>query len=253
MRACCLLRVGVANATKFPTLFWRGSRPRARQEDRRGQAANSLASSWNLRTAGCRCRRRTPATEGECPSPEGDWCPARAAAKVQASVVPNWMQNTPPPAKPDAMKSPRSAAKPSPKPKTAGEPVLLSGGNPQIAKGYGNAPVQAYLAAVPGWKQDLARQLDALIVATVPSVQKAVKWNSPFYGIEGQGWFLNFQCFSKYLKVAFFRGASLSPQPPGVSKHPEVRYLDLHEGVPLDEARVSDWIRQAAGLPGWDG
>jgi hypothetical protein len=128
---------------------------------------------------------------------------------------------------------------------------LLSGGNPQIAKADGDAPVQAYIAAMPGWKRALGRRLDALIVRTVPDVRKAVKWNSPFYGVEGQGWFLSFHCFTRYVKVAFFRGASLRPLPPGESKHKDVRYLDIREGDRLDEQRVAGWIRQAAELPGW--
>jgi hypothetical protein len=131
------------------------------------------------------------------------------------------------------------------------KPTLLTGGNPQIAKADGDVPVQAYIAAMPGWKRDLGRRLDALIVRTVPDVRKAVKWNSPFYGIEGQGWFLNFYCFTKYVKVAFFRGTSLRPLPPGASKHKEVRYLDIHEDDPLDGAQLAKWIRQAAALPGW--
>ena len=130
-------------------------------------------------------------------------------------------------------------------------PVLLAGGNPQIAKADGDAPVQAYIAAMPGWKQDVGRRLDALIVRAVPDVQKAVKWNSPFYGIEGQGWFLNYHCFTKYVKVAFFRGTSLSPLPPGESKSKDVRYLDIHEDDELDEGLLTSWFRQAAKLPGW--
>lgn len=130
------------------------------------------------------------------------------------------------------------------------KPVLLSGGNPQIAKADGDAPVQAYIAAMPGWKQDVGRRLDALIVRTVPGVRKAVKWNSPFYGIEGRGWFLSFHTFANYVKVTFFRGTSLHPVPPGESKHKEVRYLDLREGQ-FDEAQIADWVRQAAALPGW--
>ena len=131
-------------------------------------------------------------------------------------------------------------------------PVLLSGGNPQIAKADGDAPVQAYIAAMPGWKQDVGRALDDLIVRTVPDVQKAVRWNSPFYGIEEQGWFLNFHCFTKYVKVAFFRGTSLTPQPPGESKSKDVRYLDIHENDELDQELLASWIRQAAELPGWN-
>jgi hypothetical protein len=133
----------------------------------------------------------------------------------------------------------------------AAKPALLAGGNPQIAKADGDAPVQAYIAAMPGWKRDVGHRLDALIVRIVPNVRKAVKWNSPFYGIEGQGWFLNFHCFTKYVKVAYFRGASLRPLPPGVSKHKDVRYLDIHEGDDLDEALLASWIRQASTLPGW--
>jgi hypothetical protein len=129
--------------------------------------------------------------------------------------------------------------------------VLLSGGNPQIAKADGDGPVQAYIAAMPGWKRDLGKRLDALIAHGVPNVRKAVKWNSPFYGIEGQGWFLSFHVFTRYVKVTFFRGTSLRPVPPGPSKHKEVRYVDLHEGNALDEAQMAAWVKQAAALPGW--
>lgn len=130
-------------------------------------------------------------------------------------------------------------------------PKLLAGGNPQIAKGEGDAPVQAYIAAVPGWKRDIALRIDAIIVRAVPSVRKAVKRNSPFYGMEGQGWFLNFHCFTNYIKVAFFRGTSLQPNPPGMSKHKEVRYLDIREGE-FDEKQFAAWVKQAAALPGWE-
>ena len=130
------------------------------------------------------------------------------------------------------------------------KPALLAGGNPQIPKAEGDAPVQAYIAAMPGWKRDVGRRLDALIVRTVPGVRKAVKWNSPFYGIEDQGWFLNFHCLTKYVKVAFFRGTSLRPVPPGASKHKDVRYIDIHEGE-LDETQMAAWVKQAATLPGW--
>jgi hypothetical protein len=130
------------------------------------------------------------------------------------------------------------------------KPVLLSGGNPQIPKGYGDAPVQAYIAAMPGWKSGLGRRLDTIIARVVPGVSKAVKWNSPFYGVEGQGWFLSLHVFAKYVKVAFFRGSSLRPVPPGASKHPEVRYLDIREDEPFDEARFADWVKQASRLPG---
>ncbi len=136
------------------------------------------------------------------------------------------------------------------KSRTSGEPVLLAGGNPQIAKGEGDGPVQAYIAAMPGWKSDVGRTLDDLIVRTVPGVHKAVKWNSPFYGVEGQGWFLNVHCLTKYVKVAFFRGTSLSPMPPGASKTKETRYLDIYEDKPLDEAQLVAWIQQASELPG---
>jgi len=133
----------------------------------------------------------------------------------------------------------------------SGEPVLLSGGNPQIAKGYGDAPVQAYIEDMPGWKSDLGRRLDALIVRAVPAVRKAVKWNSPFYGTAGdEGWFLSFHCFAKYVKVAFFRGAALSPLPPGQSKQKDVRYLDIREDDTLDEALFVSWVEQASRLPG---
>lgn len=128
--------------------------------------------------------------------------------------------------------------------------VLLSGGNPQIAKGYGDTPVQAYIAAMPGWKNELGRRLDALIVRTVPGVQKAVKWNSPLYGVEGHGWFLSYHCFTRYLKVTFFRGTSLHPVPPGDSKTKETRYLDVYENHPLDEAQFAAWVKQASQLPG---
>ena len=135
--------------------------------------------------------------------------------------------------------------------KPAAKPTLLAGGNPQIAKADGDAPVRAYIAAMPGWKCGVGSRLDALIVRTVPGVRKAVKWNSPFYGVEGQGWFLSLHCFTKYVKVAFFRGTSLRPVPPGESKQKDVRYLDIHEDDPLDEAWLAAWIRQAAALPGW--
>ena len=126
---------------------------------------------------------------------------------------------------------------------------LLSGGNPQIAKGDGDAPVQAYIAAMPGWKRDLGARLDALIVRNVPGVQKAVKWNSPLYGIEGDGWFISLHCYAKFVKVAFFRGTSLKPVPPGPSKTKETRYLNLGQGE-LDEAQFTDWVKQASRLPG---
>jgi len=128
--------------------------------------------------------------------------------------------------------------------------VHLSGGNPQIAKADGDAPVQAYIAAMPGWKRAIGKRLDALIVRSVPGVLKAVKWNSPFYGVEGQDWFLSFHVFTHYVKVAFFRGASLRPVPPGASKGEDTRYMDIHEGE-LDESQIATWVKQAAALPGW--
>jgi hypothetical protein len=139
---------------------------------------------------------------------------------------------------------------PKSKVRKAAKPALLSGGNPQIAKADGDAPVQAYIAAMPGWKREVGRRLDALIVRTVPGVQKAVRSNSPFYGVEGQGWFLSFHCFTHYVKVAFFCGASLRPLPPGMSKQKDVRYLDIHEDDQLDEAQLAVWVKQASQLPG---
>jgi hypothetical protein len=144
----------------------------------------------------------------------------------------------------------RTAAK-AVTPRGAAKPKLLAGGNPQIAKADGDAPVQAYIAALPGWKRGAVRRLDTLIVRTVPGVRKAVKWNSPFYGVEGQGWFLNVHAFTSYVKLAFFRGTSLRPLPPGESKHKEVRYLDIRDKDPLDERQLAAWIAQAAALPGW--
>ena len=130
------------------------------------------------------------------------------------------------------------------------KPKLLSGGNPQIPKGEGDAPVQAYIAAMPGWKQEIGRRLDALVVRAVPGVHKAVKWNSPFYGLEGRGWFLSFHCFDKYVKVTFFRGTSLRPVPPGESKQKEVRYLDIRQDDTIDEAQFTAWLKQASERPG---
>lgn len=134
--------------------------------------------------------------------------------------------------------------------KTSAEPALLAGGNPQIAKGEGDAPVQAYIAAMPGWKSDVGRRLDALITHTVPGVRKAVKWNSPFYGMEGQGWFLSLHCFTNYVKMAFFRGAALRPVPPVESKSNDTRYVHIHEDGEINEEQLADWIRQASELPG---
>jgi hypothetical protein len=137
------------------------------------------------------------------------------------------------------------------KSRQAATPALLAGGNPQIAKADGDAPVQAYIAAMPGWKRDVGHRLDSLIVRTVPNVCKAVRWNSPFYGIRGQGWFLSFHCFTKYVKLAFFRGRSLRPLPPGESRNDDTRYLDIHEDDQLDQELVASWIMQASKLPGW--
>ena len=136
------------------------------------------------------------------------------------------------------------------KPSGNAKPVLLAGGNPQVAKADGDAPVQAYITAIPGWKRGVGRRLDALIARTVPGVRKAVKWNSPFYGVEDQVWFLSFHCFTHYVKVAFFRGAQLAFVPPGASKQKDVRYLDIHEDDQLDEAQIAAWVKQAAALPG---
>jgi len=148
-----------------------------------------------------------------------------------------------------AAKAPRKSAKSRRKP--AAKPVLLAGGNPQIPMADGDAPVQAYIAAMPGWKRDIGRRLDALIVKTVPTVRKAVRWNSPFYGIAGRGWFLAFHVYARYVKVTFFRGTSLRPAPTG-GKSKEARWIDVHEDD-LDEARMAAWVKQAAKIPGWGG
>ena len=156
-----------------------------------------------------------------------------------------------------AGKMPRKSAKVAKKivkktaKRVAAKPKLLSGGNPQIAKADGDAPVQAYIADMPGWKSEVGKRLDALIVRSVPKVRKAVKWNSPFYGVEGRGWFLGVHVYTRYVKVAFFRGASLKPLPPGPSKDKNTRYLDIHQGDELDEAQFSNWVKQAAKLPGF--
>lgn len=164
--------------------------------------------------------------------------PAKAKSKVGASA-----------SKP--RKTAPAKARTKPKRTAKGGVVLLSGGNPQIAKADGDAGVQAYLAAMPGWKRDVGERLDALVVRNAPGVRKAVKWNSPFYGLEGRGWFLSFHVFTRYVKVTFFRGSSLRPVPPGASKHPEVRYFDIHEGAEFATAMAA-WVKQAAKLPGWD-
>ena len=134
----------------------------------------------------------------------------------------------------------------------AGQPALLAGGNPQIAKGEGDGPVQAYIAAMPGWKREVGQLLDRLVVKSFPQVSKAVKWNSPFYGSPRNGWFLSFHCYAKYVKVAFFNGALLRPLPPGESKQDKVRYLDLYQGSDIDQEQLCAWIGQASRLPGWE-
>ena len=172
---------------------------------------------------------------------------AKRTSKTSAKVVKKAAT------KPDAAKAAKQR-KTAPKSQDgeAAKPALLSGGNPQIAKGYGDAPVQAYIAAMPGWKEGVGRRLDALIMHTVPGLRKAVKWNSPLYGVEdeSQGWFLSFHCFTKYVKVTFFRGTSLRPVPPGESKHKDVRYLDIREDDQLDEAQLAAWVKRASQLPG---
>ncbi|MBL8546200.1 MAG: DUF1801 domain-containing protein [Hyphomonadaceae bacterium] len=144
----------------------------------------------------------------------------------------------------------KAAKAKAPAKKAARKPKLLSGGNPQIPKGYGDAPVQAYIAAIPGWKRDVAARVDALITKSLPRVKKAVKWNSPFYGVSDNVYFLSFHCFTKYVKVAFFNGASLKPAPPGASKQKNVRYLDIHEGDELDEKQFASWLKQSIKFPG---
>ena len=156
------------------------------------------------------------------------------------------------PAKKPATTRKAAAARKPAGAKADGKPVLLSGGNPQIAKADGDEAVQAYIAAMPGWKSALGRQLDALIVRTVPQARKAVKWNSPFYGVEGRGWFLSFHVLTRYVKVTFFNGKSLKPMPPGSTpKSGDARWIDLYEDEPLDDRQLAAWIKQAAALPGW--
>ncbi|ABF91204.1 conserved hypothetical protein [Myxococcus xanthus DK 1622] len=171
---------------------------------------------------------------------------ARPSKAVAKSAAPKSKKAT---AKKSAA-APKATAARRKSPAAAAEPVLLSGGNPQIAKGYGDAPIRAYIKAMPGWKRDVGHRLDELIERTVPGVSKAVKWNSPMYGVEGQGWFLSVHCFTKYIKVAFFRGTSLRPIPPGASKSRDTRYLDIREDEPLDEAQFAAWVKQASRLPG---
>ena len=136
-------------------------------------------------------------------------------------------------------------------PKPDGNAPLLSGGNPKVAKGDGDVPVQAYIAAMPGWKREVGQVLDHVIVQAFPEVSKAVKWNSPFYGSQ-RGWFVSFHCYAKYVKVAFFNGTLLCPMPPGASKQAKVRYLDIHEGAQFDQTQFSAWVAQAIKLPGWE-
>ena len=154
-----------------------------------------------------------------------------------------------------ADKVPSRPRKPSTKPadNSTGEVRLLSGGNPQIAKADGDAPVQAYIAAMPEWKSDVGRRLDELIVRTVPEIRKAVRWNSPFYGVEGQGWFLSYHVFTRYVKVTFLNGGSLDPLPPVESRDKDTRYYHIYEDGAIDEELVASWIRQAAAIPGWHG
>ena len=163
-----------------------------------------------------------------------------SAAKPKTKVKPK--TKTKSALRPREARSSASASKP---------PKLLSGGNPQIAKAEGDAPVQAYITAMPGWKRALGERLDRLIVRSVPKVLKAVKWNSPLYGLEGQGWFLGIHTFTHYVKLSFFRGASLRPLPPGASKDENTRYLDIRENDSLDEVQLGKWLEQAAKLPGW--
>jgi hypothetical protein len=175
---------------------------------------------------------------------EGEQVDAAAfKALVKAAVARNAPQTTT--AKAGAMAKPRVKSKP----RAAHPAKLLSGGNPQIAKADGDAPVQAYIAAMPGWKRDVGKRLDALIEDNVPNVRKAVKWNSPFYGIEGQGWFLSFHVFNRFVKVTFFQGMSLNPVPPGGTAK-DARWIDFHEDD-LDEVQMAKWVKQAAALPGW--
>ncbi len=147
----------------------------------------------------------------------------------------------------------RTAAQPAAQGAEAGQPVLLSGGNPRIAKADGDAPVQAYIAAMPGWKSDVGRSLDDLIVRSVPGVRKAVRWNSPWYGVEGQGWFLSYHCFDRYIKVCFLYGKSLTPMPPVDSRDKDARYYHVYEDGRINEEQFGDWVRQAAAIPGWPG
>lgn len=209
-------------------------------------AANVKSAARKTRadtTGGSKTTRSRARTSGAGPS-------ARATGRTSPRTAkPATNTSTP---KAAATPTRRKAATTRGKGETSASGVrLLSGGNPQIPKGDGDAPVQAYIAAVPDWRQDVCRWLDDLIVRAVPGVRKAVKWNSPFYGVEGRGWFLSFHVFTRYVKVTFFRGGSLLPKPPGASKDPQVRYLDIRETDPRDEAQVASWVKQASVLPGW--
>ena len=153
----------------------------------------------------------------------------------------------------DRVSAKRRRAQTKPSDNSTGEVKLLSGGNPRIAKADGDAPVQAYVAAMPEWKSDVGRRLDDLIVRTVPGIRKAVRWNSPFYGVEGQGWFLSYHVFTRYVKVTFLNGSSLDPLPPVASKDPDTRYYHIYEDGVIDEELVASWIRQASAIPGWKG
>jgi hypothetical protein len=196
-------------------------------------------------------RKKTAARTKAKPKQKATWRARTATSRARKTATKAKAATKPAKAKP-AKAKPAAKAKPL-EARTGKKIVLLSGGNPQIAKGYGDAPVQAYIEAMPGWKRDLGERLDALIAGTVHDVRKAVKWNSPFYGTERLGWFLSFHVFARYVKVTFFRGTSLRPVPPGASKHEDVRYLDIHEGDELDEAQMASWLKQAAALPGGEG
>jgi hypothetical protein len=178
---------------------------------------------------------------------EGEQVDARAfKALVRAAVAVNRSAKLAANSKPAAKSN-----KPDKRKRVENGVVLLSGGNPQIAKADGDAPVQAYIAAMPGWKSRLGQRLDALIASSVPSVRKAVRWNSPFYGIDGHGWFVTFHVLTRCVKVTFFRGAALQPVPPGSGKDQNARWIDIYEGDALDEVQMAEWVTQAASLPGW--
>ena len=185
-------------------------------------------------------RRAIDLRQGEIPNAEA------FQALIRAAVAENLRSKAPKSRAPAKL---RARAKPGAR--EASPVKLLSGGNPQIAKADGDAPVQAYIAAMPGWKSDLGRRLDALIVRHVPKVRKAVKWNSPFYGVEGQGWFLSFHVFTRYIKVTFFHGSALQPVPPGAGKDKDARWIDIYEDDELDEEQMTAWVKQAAAMPGW--